>query len=227
MKDLLSKLRKLHRDQSGAVITAMLLVLVPMFIIGVVSLTEGTNIMRGADTTMQNAVTVASRQAAMMVDSNSQAKGSPLINHRRAMSSFLDELNYTLGHDTGAKTTIDKETLKYWVLVYNGSNTYKEMNFSGDGFTLSEVDTPFSEDVASYAYYSYDGSEVITNEEKGFPKTLFVSELGITDYQAEGSVKVTIEDPGVLVVMNGDIVSIMRDKPENVTRWAFAKIAKR
>lgn len=220
-------LKKLLDDEKGAVISVFLLVLIPMFIIGVIGLTENTNIMRSSDSTLQNAVTVASRHSAMMIDSDSQAKGDPLIDHKKAYNNLVNELNYILGLDSGLRATVDPSSVKWWMLVYNGDNTYKSMEFSSAGDSMHEVDKAYSENVMPYAFYASDGSEVVTETITGFPYTLYVSNEGILDSETRDSVKVTLKEPGVLLVVNANINSLMVDNPENATRWAYAKVSKR
>lgn len=220
------------KDERGGVITTLILLIIPMVLLGMINLTENTNILRGSDTTLQNAVTVMSRHTAMMVNPDSQAKGDPLIAHQKAYNAFLQEFKYTLGnHLEHTNTTIDTATVKYWFLVYNGRHTYKGLNFSGDSI-VEGSDIAYSTDpsdinqVYSYAYYTNaeGGSTSFTNSTSGFPRTFYVSENGIHSESVSNSIKVTLKEPGVLVVLNADINSLITERDENVTRWAFAKI---
>lgn len=229
MKNHILKLKKLLKDERGATITVLMLVILPMLIIGLVSLTENTNILRGSNTTLQNAVTVISRHSAMMINAESQAKGDPLIAHKKAYDLFLNELNYTLGADIEGTTL---ENIKYWMLIYNGRYTYKGYSFGDETFTSGEGDNPYDivdelEEVKSFAYYSNVDSNEITDDHIDFPRTFYVSDSGILDYEVEGSVKVTLKHPGVLLVLNADINPLIVNQKENVTRWAYATIIKK
>lgn len=224
------------KDERGGVVTTLVLLIIPMLLLGMINLTENTNILRGSNTTLQNAVTVMARHPAMMVNPDSQAKGDPLIAHKKAFNTFLDEFQYTLGnHIDNTSTTIDTSTIKYWFLVYNGRHTYQSIGFDGSGNISEGGSVAYDSDnasinqVYSYAFYSnVEGSvNYFGNDISGFPKTVYVSSNGITDTRdnaASDNVKVTLKEPGVLVVLNADINSLITEKDENVTRWAFAKI---
>lgn len=220
-------------DNQGAVVSALVILIIPMIVIGMINLTESTNILRGSNTTLQNAITLMARQSAMMVNKESQAKADPLIAHKKAHDEFSYQLQATLGKDIdGLTTTIDVSSLKYYMLIYNGRNTYKGISINTSGKITGGSNKEYPSEVKSYAYYNYTNggaSPILDNTISGFPKVLFIGKDGIFNEQDENNerIKITIKEPGVLLVLNADINPIMTDKKENVTRWAYAKIVKK
>lgn len=231
MHKIKKNIKYLLKDEEGATITVLMLVIIPMLIIALISLVENTNTMRGSDSTLQNAVNVISRHTAMMINPVSQSKGDPLIAHKRAYNLLLDELNYTLGQDV-EDTTL--QNIKFWFIVYNGRYTYKGLEFEGEDI-IREVEVPYTEEgdadlageeIVSYAYYTnIEGYFEKHNDIMG-EQSFFISDKGISKTKSKGSVKVTLTDPGVLLVINADVNPIMvaAKESENVTRWAYAKI---
>lgn len=230
MKNLILKLKAILKDQRGAFISTLMMLIIPVMILGLVALTENTNTLRGSNTTLQNAVTVVSRHTAMMINPVSQSKGDPLISHKRSFNMLLDELNYTLGQDV-ENSTLDN--VKYWMIVYNGGHTYKGYVFDYDNFTNGEVEKDYNDgsdsldEILSYALYSNVESNVFSNDITGFPRTFYIADDGIHDTNVKGSIKVTVNNPGVLLVLNADIRSLMVEAKENATRWAYAKIVRK
>lgn len=227
---LLNLFKSFHKDEEGATITVVILVIIPMIIFGLVALIENSNTLRGSNTTLQNAVTVISRHTAMMINPTSQSKGDPLIAHKKAYNLLYDELSYTLGQDI-ENTTLSN--IKFWFLVYNGKYTYKGLEFDGEN-EAREIDVPYTkeedddfDEVVSYALYSNaNGGVFEANNDITGEQTFYVSDEGIHAVPVDNSVKVTLDKPGVLLVINADINPLMVGDAdsENVTRWAYAKI---
>ncbi len=212
------KNRNLISDENGAALTVFLLLLIPFLILMMISRTEINNILSETDTTLQNAVSVSTKQAAMMVDIESQSKGDPRISYEKSIAEFKKQLKYSLALDdnfSGLDYSSVNE-VKYWVLIYNGDTLFSGYNNENK--------------VSSYAYYNNQNGieeEYITNTITGFPKDLWIADDGIKDSEVSNSVKVTLKAPCVLAVVRGEIKPIMTNNAQNVTRWALAKIVKK
>lgn len=217
MKNLCSKLIK---DTQGFAITMFLLMLIPLSLVLIISLSEIANTSRIADKTVNYAVANAVKSAAMMVDPESQAQGNPHIAYERAYEEFIKNVKYSLMLDENGNATPNSSidgTVKYWVLIYNGDDMY-------EGYTENYK-------VSSYAYYTSEGGTFanplseINNTITGMPKTIYVNNSGLTD--AEEGKKVILNEPGVIAVIQTEGKSIAMNKSETITRWAYGKIVKR
>lgn len=181
------------------------------------SIIELRNINTAADDTLQKAVTESTKNAAMMVDKGSQAKGDPHIAYENSINEFNNDLKYELGLDSSLNGNQDTsiKSLKYWVIIYNGDNKY-------NGYDSNNK-------VESYAYYTFDNGEnvYISNDITGFPKTLYITDNGIMDSPGANSIKITVNNPGVIAVVQANVNPVLTNSTNAVTRWAFAKIVKK
>lgn len=217
MKNLCNNLIK---DTKGVAITAFLLLLIPLSLLFTISLNETARFSRVADKTLNYAVIDAVKSAAMMVDPESQAQGNPHIAYERAYDEFINSLFYNLslnsyGEGNTGSSLSSAEGIKFWMLVYNGDDVYH-------GYTENFK-------VASYALYTNaSGSltEYITDTIVGFPRTLYVGEDGITE-NSENNKRVVLNEPGVLAVVQAKGRTVLAEKEETVTRWAYGKIVKK
>lgn len=207
---------RLIKDESGAVFTVLILILIPLLIFIIVGKTEIKRLYIASDNNLQNAVSFATKNATDMVDVESQSQGNPRIAYEKAINEFKNSIVYELGLNNSDNSTLIMKNMKYWVVIYNGDTTYS-------GYDENNK-------VASYAYYTNEsGTEVndIDNTITGFPKTLYITDSGISDTQTSDSVKVTLTAPGVLAVVQGEVNGVYTKNTTTTTRWAYAKIVKK
>lgn len=216
----MKNLCKLIKDTNGFAITMFLLMLIPLSLVLIISLSEIANTSRVADKTVNYAVANAVKSAAMMVDPESQAQGNPHIAYERAYEEFIKNIRYSLMLDENGNAIANSSingTVKYWVLIYNGDDMYK-------GYTEDYK-------VASYAYYTSEGGSFISPLSEindtitDMPKTIYVNNNGLTDIE-EGK-KVILNEPGIIAVIQAEGKPIVVNKNETITRWAYGKIVKR
>lgn len=216
MKNL--KIANLWYSEKGAVLTVVVLILIPLLLATFIFIPELKRTYFASDNKLQNAVSLATKDAANMVDPESQAQGNPHIAYEKARNQLIDKLQYNLALNTdmsGKNVSIFK-SLKYWVLIYNGDTQYK-------GYDENNK-------VVSYAFYTnQNGAEesVIDNSITGFTQTLYISDTGISDTQTVNSVLVTLTEPGVLTVVQGETKQIFTKETKLTTRWAYANITKK
>lgn len=200
-------------DETGAIGTIIILILIPIFVFILISAPSLVRYQRETNTVLQNAVDYAVKDAALIVDKESQAFGEPRIDYQRAKDTFIETLRNNI--KAYAEEGNSFEDIEYSLLIYNGDDKYK-------GYDGGKV--------ASYAFFTNDDS-YITNDITGFPKKLGITEKGITDNLYQTDIKVKIDKPTVLAVVRGKIVPIIDDEDRSgetedvyVTRWALGEI---
>lgn len=219
-------------DERGGAITVLLLFLLPLLMFMFISRVEETRILRATNETLEKAVEESAKSAAMMVDPESQAKGNPLISHNRAIEMLEEQLKASLGLDNDFKGSITTslDEVRYWAVVFNGVDNYggyKYEDYIREYYAKSEV--------AYLKYFTSHGSEEeikVPESTKDTFVTFYVNnENGISYVPSKGAIKVTMDRPGVLLVVQGRvnpvIVSGNDSNREVVTRWAYAKVVKR
>lgn len=212
------KMANLWNDEKGAALTVAVLLLIPLLIATFVFQTELKRTYLASDKKLQNAVSMATKDATNIVDPESQAQGDPHVAYENAMNQFKAKLQYNLALNTdmGGKEVSFFKTLKYWVLIYNGDTKY-------NGYDANNK-------VVSYAFYTNQNSieeSTIDNSITGFPKTLYVNDNGISDTPSQNSVPVTLTAPGILTVVQGNTNQIFSKNTRPTTRWAYAMITKK
>ena len=232
-KTIKNKLKVLIRDTKGGAISILLLFLLPVLLFIFISRSEETRILRATNVTLENAVEEAARYGAMMIDPETQAKGEPLIAYNKAIPMLEEQLKVSLGLDKNFKgnDTTSLDNVEYQTIIYNG--------ISGiTGYEYGEHFNKYYEEneVAYMAEFSSDGSSNIIEKDdynvEFIPKTFYISDkYGITEFETNDSIIVTMDAPGVLLhvkaTVNPVIVNQKDDDKGVVARWAYAKIVKR
>ncbi|WP_459195609.1 hypothetical protein [Wukongibacter baidiensis] len=212
MRDQITKLIK---EEEGAIGSIIILILIPILVYILISAPNLARYQRATNTVLQNAVDYAVKDAATMVDEESQALGEPRIDYAKAKERFLESLAYNINAYSEEGSSF--EDVEYSLLIYNGDDKYK-------GYDGGKI--------ASYAFFTKDDS-VITNSIDGFPVKLGITEDGITDKLYETDINVSVDRPFVLAVVKARIVSILDKKSNNegndkegvyVTRWSLGEI---
>lgn len=198
-------IRKVLTDQSGAVITVMLLILIPLLLVGMILTTEHPRILQGGDIDLGQAVSEAVRAAAMCVDDASQASGTPRIDPDRAHLTFRRILAKNLGLSEVTLEPLPGSGMKsvpsYVLLVYNGDGTYLP---------------------AAREYSLLDGSYSQADLSlTGFPQDFAVGKDSIT--QGAGEITVSLNTPGCVAVVRDKTMPVLTGNAEPV-RWAAARI---
>ncbi|MFZ5898324.1 MAG: hypothetical protein ACOYU7_03935 [Bacillota bacterium] len=189
-------------NERGAVGTVMLLLLIPLFIVGLLLTMEHPRLVHGADIDLGQAVADATRAAAMCVDERSQANGQPRIDPDRAHETFRRMLAANLGLSDVTLEPLPGSGMKaapsYILVVYNGDDTWMPgaRKYSDGG----GVDLP-----------SY-----------GFPQAFTISSDDIAYGSGERSV--TLRAPGCVAVVRDTVKPVARPEGVKATRYAVAEI---
>lgn len=99
------------KDQRGAAITILVLLLIPFLLVGIFATTDFSKTVHDYDVNLQVGVSEAVRSAAFMVDKSTLAQGKPLINHTEAHNAFKKIL---------FNRTPESQIENYTFVVYNG-----------------------------------------------------------------------------------------------------------
>lgn len=198
-------IRKVLTDQSGAVITVMLLILIPLLLAGIILTTEHPRILLGGDIDLGQAVTEAVRAAAMCVDDVSQANGTPRIDPDRAHLVFRSVLAKNLGLSDVTLEPLPGSGMKsvpsYVLLVYNGDGTYmpaaREYSFLDGSYSQADLSLT------------------------GFPQDFAVGKDSIAP--GTGEITTTLGTPGCIAVVRDKTTPVLTGDAEPV-RWAAARI---
>lgn len=199
------------RDERGAAVLMIALILIPLLLAVMVGAVGMVSAVTSADVDLQEAVAFAAKAAAMTVSPASQAAGTPRIRAADAHLAFREILAENLGLDSstmsGLQGSFYAKPVKYWLVVYNGDDTY-----ASDGA------------VGARLYY-FDGSAVSETGLAywGFPVTFAVSSTGIT-LGAGGTYTVQLDTPGVVALVEAEAKKIAGDVPAKAQRWAAARI---
>ncbi|MBE0467706.1 MAG: hypothetical protein IBX71_10865 [Candidatus Desulforudis sp.] len=126
-------------NEQGAANLVLLLIMIPLFVAGILLVSEHPRWVHGADPDLGRTVAEAARFAAMSVDARSQAHGDPRIDPERAHKSFQRFLsrNVRLSRLDG-----------YILVVHNGPNGFgfpEAREYVWEGGTVSVADRPFSD----------------------------------------------------------------------------------
>lgn len=198
-------IRKVLTDQSGAVITVMLLILIPLLLVGMILTTEHPRILQGGDIDLGQAVSEAVRAAAMCVDDASQASGTPRIDPDRAHLTFRTILAKNLGLSEVTLEPLPGSGMKsvpsYVLLVYNGDDTYmpaaREYSFLNGFYNQADMSLT------------------------GFPQDFAVGKDSIAP--GTGEITTTLRSPGCVAVVRDKTMPVLTGNAEPV-RWAAARI---
>lgn len=102
-------------DDRGTASLVLLLILFPLFLVGILLVTEQPRWVHGTDPDLGRSVAEAARYAAMSVDAKSQAHGDPRIDPDRAHDAFRQFVS---------RNVRLAEPYKYILVVYNGPNEF-------------------------------------------------------------------------------------------------------
>ena len=151
------------KDQRGAAITVLVLLLIPFLLIGIFATTDFSKTVHDYDVNLQVGVSEAVRSAAFMVDKSTLAQGKPLINHTEAHNAFKKIL---------FNRTPESQIENYTFVVYNGYDkggkiyTYRKGSSTLTESTISDSnDAVFSVTVDDILYGS--GEVAVTLTEPG------------------------------------------------------------
>jgi len=184
-----------------------LLVMLPMLVALTALSAETARIVEGSSVDLSRAAADAVRSAASAVDPASQANGDPRIDPDKAFSAFCASLKDNLGLNdelcpkTGSRLAVQPEFQLY---VYNGEAKYGLPAFKGyvfqDGM-LNEVE--------------------LVGE--GFPYTFGIDDGGIVP-GGPGERTVTLDCPGAVAFVKGELRPVVFSKGGTAARWAAAKV---
>lgn len=211
------KSRNLISDSRGAAFTVFVLfLLIPLSILMIVSSAEISQSINVSDETLQKAVTSAAKGSAMMVCPKSQAVGEPLIAHSKAHEEFLNLLTLNLGltsegeyvRHTGAESP-----LYYWFLVYNGETEQEGQ----EGYEIKPM-AIYTNRVPGGYFEAFDS--ISTN-------SFGITDNGFAEHADDSNIRVTLDRPGVIAIVQANIGPIFKNEGKSATRWAAAKLVKR
>jgi len=194
--------RGLARDEKGAAVTALLLLLVPLLLAGIVLSVETPRFLRAADPDVGDAVVQAVRAAAMCVDGASQANGDPRIDPDRAHEVFRRILARNLCLSEATLEPLSGSALAsvpvYELVVFNGENPFVP------------------------AGRAYPGGEHLTGN---LPLAFWVGDLYVTP----GGVgtEIVLDAPGCVAVVKATVLPVFGSRGSEVVRWASAKVVRR
>lgn len=196
-------MRGLIPDERGAVLTVLLMILIPLLLAGMLLSLETPRLVRNAGPDLGHAVTEATRAAAMAVDERSQANGDPRIDPDAANEMFRKVLARNLWLSESDLAPMSGSAMgaapEYVLLIYNGDNPY----------------------VPGGAVYQ-DGtwSGYLSGE---LPRVFSVGELYITPDGSGGRI-FTLGNPGCLAVVRCKDRPVAAGGGTELVRYAVAKI---
>lgn len=196
-------MKELIRNRNGTIST-IVLVLMPLFIIAMVGVTEVAR-STYSSSDLQGALDSAVRASASCVDELSQANDDIRIDPIEADAAFRYELSRNLGLDESTLTPLANsgiaESPAYQLVIINGTNPYVS-----EGYVIT-----------------YDGGystvDILTGS---LPVNCGVSDSGV-DVGGVGTYQTTLNAPGCVAVVKAKTKAVMSSDYENV-RWAAARI---
>lgn len=203
-------LLSLLKEERGFAVLVAFLILAPLLLAAIEGLSGMGTAVFTADVDVQEAAAFAAKAAAMQVTSRSQADGKPRIDTSRAHAAFRDALARNMGLDPVTLAPLPGSaysSVRYWLVVYNGYDDYA------------------SEGVYGARYFQFDGTTAI---ESGFPYAGFPAKFAVTStgiLSGPGGVRtVTLESPGVVVLVDAAAKRVFGQGTVAVQRWAAARI---
>lgn len=220
---------RLVGNRNGYISTALVLIMAPLLLFMIMSSNDVTRVRRVTNTTLSNAVAVAVKDSASMVNSECQAMGKILIDPDRALEQFKDSLlfnlNLTMISEGDIRSSV-RDDLKYWLLVYNGEGHELSNGETVRAFTMFTNTSGWVSDEEDEAGIGVGvGTETSYNNDSitGFPYTIRIDELGIFDDGNRG-IKVTLEEPSVVAVVRANVTPLIGRDGVNVSRWGYARV---
>lgn len=195
-------MRGLTRDEKGAVITVLLLILVPLLLAGIVLSVETPRLVRAADPDLGDAVAQAVRAAATCVDDASQANGDPRIDPDRAHEMFRRTLARNLCLSDVTLEPLPGSALAstpvYELVVFNGDNPF----------------VPTGK--------AYPGGGLLTGD---LPAAFAVGDMYVTP--GGSGTEVVLDAPGCVAVVKAVALPVFGFQGGEVVRWASGKVVQR
>lgn len=207
MKELILNCLK---DQKGLSPLVLLMVFLPLLLFSTVYSVTTTQTVTTYDVDVQKAVEIAARAAAQQVTEDSQASGTPRIHTASAHNIFRQELARNLGLDETDLTPLAGSAIQqpdYTVVIYNTDDS-----FSASGSELARK------------YVFSDG--LLSNSElnpTGNPTTFVVTDTDI-NIGNSGTIKTTLDKPGVIAVVNADMDRAIGTEQVNISRWIAVRL---
>ncbi len=197
-------MKGLIRNRKGGVISVVVLILMPLFIIAMIGVTEIAR-MNHSSTDLQGAIDNAVRACASRVDKESQANADIRIDPISADMAFRHVLAHNLDLDeltlAPSGNSSIAELLAYQLVVVNGTNRY-----APEGYVVTYNG-------------GYSAVEVSTGD---LPVECGISNDGI-NIGGTGAHQTILDAPGCVAIVKIKAKAILTSDYENV-RWAAAKI---
>ncbi|SHE97319.1 hypothetical protein SAMN02745218_01181 [Desulfofundulus australicus DSM 11792] len=198
------------REERGFAVLAAFLIIAPLLLLAMEGLSGMGTAVFSADVDVQEAAAFAAKAAAMQVTSKSQADGKPRIDTSRAHAAFRDALARNMGLDPATLAPLSSSaysSVKYWLVTYNGYDDYA------------------SEGAYGARYFQFNGTAATESSfpYSGFPAKFAVTTSGIL-WGAGGVRTVTLESPGVVVLVDATAKRVFGQGTVRSQRWAAARI---
>ena len=198
----MKKLAPVLNNEQGFILPFLLVAIVTLCMISAYTISQVQTVTAGLD--IQKALEIACKSAASQVVTDSQANGHPRINPDTAHVMFKRQLALNMGLDINTWNVLAgsqlSKTPSYVFVVYNGDSTYTN----------------------SATWYSFDGINLTVSVQalNGLPRTFAIDSNNITESDTGGTYLVTLQTPGVVAVINGQLVNISGNDNTSMTRWA-------
>ena len=196
--------KQLQNQQCFAEVLIFIILLPVLFFICISSF-DMTQMIQSGDMDLQEGLVQAVKGAAGRVDLYSQAIGAKQIIPDDAHASFRSMLVKNIGLDSVTLAPLTKSysaAPSYCMLVYNGTTSGAQANkkhfFNGTSVSQSAL-------IAS-----------------GFPKAFVISGTDIIVGSGTGSI--TLEETGVIAVINIAQKDLLNNSDRTLSRWAAARI---
>jgi len=205
VKELIRRTKAITNNQQGFTITLLFLVLLPVIFYILVSTTEMTTVVQSGDMDMQEGMVLAAKAGAEQLDMNLHPQGIFQILPDNANAAYRKVLARNMGLNEATlmpSTKAYSSAPRYCLLVYNGTST---------GSTANKK-------------YIFDGSTTTSSSfaPTGFPKSFVFNGLDIVVGSGENSI--TLDEPGVIVIMSIDQNDLLNNSDRTITRWAVARL---
>lgn len=195
------------RNENGAVISILILLMIPAFVWAILVLLDHSHAVGSSDINLQQAVTQGVRAGTMCVNKTSQAYNEPLIEADVAHMVFKQILARNLGLDSNTLEPLEGSGIKaapeYTLIVYNGSDKYGVVP------------------AIKYSNYDQAGTSI---EYNGFPQEFAVISGDIIP--GTGNLSTKFESPGCIAVVKVTVPNIGPGE-SGAIRWAAARIFKK
>lgn len=169
------------KDQRGAAITVLVLLLIPFLLIGIFATTDFSKTVHDYDVSLQVGVSEAVRSAAFMVDKSTLAQGKPLINHTEAHNAFKKIL---------FNRTPESQIENYTFVVYNGygkggkSYTYRKGSINPIENNIGEENDAVFSITTNNVFYG-TGENSVTLKEPGCIAVVELKASGFIEKEKE------------------------------------------